>query len=556
MPKNEYRRHFPFKTIRAQQERAIETALNAFESGKKYVVCEMGTGCGKSATGVCISRYLQRSLIANPILDDNGDVVENVGSWFLTTQKVLQEQYLRDFGGPGPTAMKSIKSSTNYTCQMHEDDSDKLSCGEVKKLVVANKVFKMLYAGCQGQCKYSAEKKVFLEAIESVTNYSYFFSDSQYAKQVVPRELLVLDEAHTIEEQLSKFVEISISEKFAKQMLALKMPDSFADIEAAVSWVKTKYLKALQKKVEEYAKLLENMSDASKKIVSVKDYAQKHDVLDKHLCKVRRFISVYRANAWIMNIVPAFGQSQRKIEFKPIEVCEFTHDHLFNFGKKVLMMSATILDIDVFCQSLGLPRDEVEFIRIPSPFDAKNRPIHIVPVGSMSKSKIDETLPKMVEAVRFILDQHPNEKGIIHAVTFKIAKYLVENVGNNRLVTHDSTNRDFILKLHEESDVPSVLVSPSMMEGVDLAGDKSRFQIICKVPFPYLGDLVVQKRMKLQPSWYDYKTVMSTVQAFGRSVRNENDYAVSYVLDSDWLRFYKKNKNMFPLEFIEAIKEG
>ena len=35
-----------------------------------------------------------------------------------------------------------------------------------------------------------------------------------------------------------------------------------------------------------------------------------------------------------------------------------------------------------------------------------------------------------------------------------------------------------------------------MQEGVDLKGDCSRFQVICKIPYPYLGDKWVKARMK------------------------------------------------------------
>jgi len=52
-----------------------------------------------------------------------------------------------------------------------------------------------------------------------------------------------------------------------------------------------------------------------------------------------------------------------------------------------------------------------------------------------------------------------------------------------------------VIKFHETSPHPTVLISPSMMEGVDLADDMSRFQILCKVPFPYLGDAAIKKRM-------------------------------------------------------------
>jgi len=91
------------------------------------------------------------------------------------------------------------------------------------------------------------------------------------------------------------------------------------------------------------------------------------------------------------------------------------------------------------------------------------------------------------------------------------------------------------------------------MEGVDLKDDLSRFQIMCKVPFPYLGDLVVKKRMEKNEKWYPYMTAKSIIQSLGRSIRNETDHAISYILDSDWDRFFSKNRNLFPNEFNTLI---
>ena len=59
MPKYDYACYFPFSKIRNEQKEAIEFAINAYESGKKYVILELGTGVGKSATGITISRYLE-----------------------------------------------------------------------------------------------------------------------------------------------------------------------------------------------------------------------------------------------------------------------------------------------------------------------------------------------------------------------------------------------------------------------------------------------------------------------------------------------------------------
>ena len=213
------------------------------------------------------------------------------------------------------------------------------------------------------------------------------------------------------------------------------------------------------------------------------------------------------------------------------------------------MMSATIVDKNIFCSSLGLDLNDVAYLSIPSPFPIENRPIHYIPVGSMSKSMIDKTLPIMVETVKMLLEKHSNDKGIIHCTNYRIAKYIKENINSDRLLLHDSINRDEVLNIHVNNKDPTVLLSPSMTEGVDLRDDLSRFQIICKVPFPYLGSLVVKKRMEKNEKWYSYMTAKSIIQSLGRSIRNETDHAASYILDSDWERFYKMNRNLFLKEF-------
>ena len=109
-------------------------------------------------------------------------------------------------------------------------------------------------------------------------------------------------------------------------------------------------------------------------------------------------------------------------------------------------------------------------------------------------------------------------------------------------------------KQHIKSKEPTVLLSPSMTEGVGLHGDISRFQIICKVPYPYLGDKLIRKRMNKWKWWYPLQTAKTIVQAVGRSVRSNDDHAVTYILDSDWDYFFKRNKLFFPKGFRDTIQ--
>lgn len=548
MPKHDFVPFFPFSSIRKEQKEAIEFALNAYESGKKYVILELGTGVGKSATGVCIASYMEA--YATPLKNQEDEILS--GTYIVTTQKILQEQYLRDFGSfSGKNLVRSIKSSNNYQCGFYSDQS----CAESKRILT--KLSKQL-AGtefqkhCKMTCPYSLEKQQFIDSPISVTNFPYILAESMYAGKLEPRALLIVDEAHNTESELGKFIEVTFSEKFARDIVKCKPPKS--DSQSTIyDWVCTTYLKALKKHISSLEKSLMKLSND---IEGYGIHSKQYEILDKHICKINRFTEVYKPENWVMNVVsPAFDNKKagKKYEFKPIDVSPYSYETFFKLGGRVLMMSATIVDKEIFCDSLGLRSEDVAFLSIPSPFPVENRPIHYIPAGSMSKSAIDKTLPIMVETVKMLLEKHSNDKGIIHCTNYRIAKYIKENIDSPRLMLHDSTNRDEVLKVHISSNDPTVLLSPSMMEGVDLKDNLSRFQIICKVPFPYLGDLVVKKRMERNEKWYPYMTAKSIIQSLGRSIRNETDHAVSYMIDSDWERFYRLNRQLFPKEFNSLV---
>lgn len=546
---------FPFSKIRDEQRQAIEFALDAYlVEGKRFVILEMGTGCGKSATGITIARYLDANTRVDLLEPDLKGA--DAGAYILTTQKVLQEQYVNDFGPGKKDLLCSIKSSSNFTCNFYKDQN----CGESRRIL--SKLGKQLvgtdfWKCCQQQCPYKLAKQDFIESPISITNFSYFLAETIYAKTLKPRQLLVVDECHNIEAEIGKFIEVTFSEKFAKDVLKCKTPvlkgDEETRAQLVFDWIKKTYQPTVSKHIKRLEKALE--SRFSSGMAGFGEYSKQYEMLDKHVCKVNRFINAFNNENWVMNVVePQPGtRAGRRYEFKPIDVSSYGHDMLYQFGSRVLMMSATVVDRDVFCRTIGLDPSQVAFLRIPSPFPVENRPIHFLPTGKMSMDNIQATLPKMAEVIKMLMDQHANDKGIIHCVNYRVAQYLHENIKSDRLVIHNSENRDKVLNDHIHGPRPTVLLSPSMMEGVDLADDASRFQVLCKVPFPYLGDKVVKKRKSRDPRWYPFQTVKSVIQAMGRSVRNDTDHATSYILDEDWDYFYQRNKALFPSDFSMSI---
>ena len=59
--------------------------------------------------------------------------------------------------------------------------------------------------------------------------------------------------------------------------------------------------------------------------------------------------------------------------------------------KKVVFMSATILNVKLFCEELGIDQDDVDIIRVGSAFDPKKSPIYYTPAGKMNYKSIQST---------------------------------------------------------------------------------------------------------------------------------------------------------------------
>ena len=543
--RHDWEKYFPFTSPRQEQVDAINFALDAYiNQDKRFVICEVGTGGGKSAIGLTVARAVHNHY--------SGNSDYHPGSYFLTTQKILQAQYTKDFGVPRGN-MLSLKSSSNYKCN---GVSKGETCASGQRIMHGSTALDKGTPGwknCMFDCAYKRARRDFINGKEGVTNFAYFLASTQYTDKLKPRNCLIVDEAHNSSLALSKFIEITLTEKFAYETLKLRLPQAATQAQV-VKWIKDVYNPKLKRYVEHVEGVLERYQGLKNKLKEFGKYARLFEQLDKHTCQIARFLTLYNAKNWVMNEVPAYGKAGAKIEFKPIDVAPFSEEFLFNKGKKVLLMSATILNKDGFCELLGIDPKDAAFISIPSPFPAENKPILFSPAGSMAARSINETLPNVAAMVKEILAAHPKDKGIIHAHSYKIAKYIREHVKSSRILIHGSDNRDEILEKHMSSKKSTVLLSPSMSEGIDLKDDASRFQILCKVPYPYLGDRLVKKRMHKWKWWYGLQTAKLIVQSVGRSIRNKDDFAVTYILDGDWQRFYDREHDSFPQDFKDSLQ--
>jgi hypothetical protein len=224
------------------------------------------------------------------------------------------------------------------------------------------------------------------------------------------------------------------------------------------------------------------------------------------------------------------------------------------------MMSATILDSDTFSRGIGLEPDDVKVIHVGSDFPLQNRPIYPLNVAHLNYTELhkDDVKRTIARAIDRIMTQYKDHKGIIHTTSYEQLNFIRENISkeNKRrlLETDPELQRDEIIKEHIDATRPTVLISPSLHLGLDLKDDLSRFQVITKVPYPSLGDRWINEKRKCNENWYKWQTALKLVQGYGRSVRSKDDWATTYVLDSAFGPFVRKNQNILPHWFIQAIQ--
>lgn len=281
---------------------------------------------------------------------------------------------------------------------------------------------------------------------------------------------------------------------------------------------------------------------------------------------------------------------RRSVAFKPVTVSALGQDRLWRHGGKWLLMSATVISADEMLESLGWD-DEKEWrlVKCPSTFPAENRKVIIWPVANMTYKEKEESWPKVVDAVGKVIDQHLGERVLVHSTSYELTRVIVEGISEIREIGGVGEAEDRIALAFGEvrnfrspvfcadnnpsssrpvftytnsadkdsalaaflSSPGAILVAPSMDRGIDLPGDACRAQIICKVPFLNLKDKQVSTRLygggRAGKTWYAVNAIRTIVQMTGRAVRSENDWAVCYVLDSQFVsNLWGMNRRLFP----------
>lgn len=544
--KNDVNKYKP----RKEQREALNFIDQEYKNNKdnKFYLMNLPVGVGKSHLALMIADWYKKNVSRFARID------------IITNSKILQDQYADTY-----SSINDLKGKENYECEAYA-----CSCAQGMEFNRLNKTT------CEA-CPYSAAREGYMNGSVSLTNFYLYILYAIYNQKVMEArnaKVLIVDECHEFDDIMSNFISIKVTESMIKKFKLsneYEMMKSLKKVSTIASYVE--FLRLLN------GELLETVEQMEKGM-SGKDRSA---VTDKRDMRINKVVGGKNTDARMMNLVTDIKQLQLKIEvflkeykdnpnnwvietnynektrqkelsLEPIWASDYLDKYVFSQYDMVFLMSGTILDKNLFCTLNGLDVTKASYYSISSPFPAKNRPIYYMPLGKMSYKSKEDTFKRYVPYIQKLLDKYKNKKGIIHTNSFELSGWIQKSVKDKRLMFHDSSNKDEVLKEHCEGEKATVIVSPSMDTGVSFDNDLARFQIIAKVPYPSLASQKNKMRQVNNPDWYSWKTVCGIIQMTGRPVRSEIDYADTIILDGGFGDVMKHSSHFIP-EWIQlAIK--
>jgi ATP-dependent DNA helicase DinG len=517
----------PMKTIleswsmrsppRASQIQAFEFLEK--HQDKKYFIIEAAVGTGKSIIAKTFADYFKQ-------FDQN--------TFTLTHQKILQKQYSDEFQD-----MFALYGKSNYSC------SNGITCDIGSLSGCTKKTCPAKIALADAQCSSN-----------TIMNYAVALTYFLYKeKSFQPRQLMVLDEAHELDSILTEFNNIEITRKECNEY-GIEYYDS-TNLLAIKPYLIEEYKPAVRGKLKLLEFEYKQYEDDKKKSKRAIELLIKINELTRQIANIDDFIE---CDELILAVNYIITKSELGFKIKMLYGAK-NFKLLEEKAEKFLFLSATILDHNEFCRNLNIPIEETAFISLPSEFPVENRLVHYMPVTKVSYGFEDDFRKTLllINTITDLLTLHENESGVIHTGNFRIAQLIESRLKNK--ISHklfhynpgSGNNRGLVINEFLQSDVPSVIIGPSLSTGLDLKDDLGRFNLIVKLPYSSMADNWVKKRMKLDKSFYSNDCIRSIIQASGRCTRHETDISSTYILDENFSNLLYYNRKSFPPWWIESV---
>lgn len=516
-----------FAQFRLSQWRGIIETIEALDNGVKCVFLSAPTGSGKSAIGATIPQIMDIPYI------------------YCCTTHVLQGQIIDDFHYAA-----LLKGKRNYPTHDNPEEFPTLtaddctmerlplpacpSCvgwkGGIATYIEEKSTPQSHCHHCHFtmNCPYRQAKDIAANSRMAVLNTAYFLAETNYAEEgsmFANRQLVVIDEADTLEKELMGFITVDITAGMRKRLGVSTLPKKTV-ADSWVEWVRDTLLPATLTYLKDNPpvydlfgkpdmKTQRNRGAVSRLRDRLKDLMAPPPLMDDDDPDSEPDPSTtVLSQGWVLEGSSSddLDPYNSTITFKPITVRNYAQDVLWDKADQFILMSATIISPEQMAYDLGLDDGEWAVVEVPSSFPKEQRPVVVRGETTVTHKTTAIAHPIITRQVIEIADQFPDYRILVHSNSYKLTKDIfydgrkVAREGVSRYISYFSpTERQPAIDRYLASD-NGILIAPSLDRGIDLADDLARIIVIAKVPYLSLGDRQVSARLygtgKWGKTWY------------------------------------------------------
>lgn len=540
---------------RDNQVSIVSDVVSAFiDEVKRNVVLVAGVGVGKSLIAAAVSETL---LICSKTRQTTEYTVPP-SAIYCTSTNMLLEQYADSFKKLPEEKFFRIKGAVNYPCNYFRNPktqnfNDKAT-GEDCVIAELSPFEKEKY--CE-TCEYKKAQKLAQTTDNLVTNYAYWITSKLHCGSMKYRPLQVMDESHLLNDTFCSLMTVEISVDLLDRLIKDvtnntngKCEDEIARLILAKNDLSSYNQNNYKEKILGVAKIYATIVKKCEALVVLIPDLKARTKMRKVASRFSRLIGLIK-QLIVKNYEHVLDTTVKDVVLvKPVFINGMMDDLL---AERNLFMSAT-LSPNYVTTTMGLTPTETKFIVAPEVFPAENKPLHFVGKTALNyeKMKNTQTFIDLGEIISMIIEHHSAEKGIIIVPSFYATKMIVQQIPSSvKIFQHlQGSPVSETVSAFKAYKKPSVMISPSIFEGIDLPGLTSEFQIILKCPFPSLGDPRISKIARDYPDIYKEMTLYKILQAIGRSIRSKEDRATTYMMDSAIQNLFNSKFNLWKDRFL------
>ena len=434
-------------------------------------------------------------------------------------------------------------------------------------------------------CSYMMARKEWEKADLLIMNHHLYFTNIASGRSYLPEgDIVIIDEAHSIEDIASEQLGLSLTEAQLVDILqqfnkpgrkknlinSIKRPELKIQVATVLEKItveandyyeslqevvgKDKMVERLREPTGTGSKLVEAMKIFSSLLLDIEEFFEDDEVdkMDFDIAK-SRYNGIFESLKIFIyqnfeNYVYWLEKSGDDIfgnitlMAQPIDISDIMEKEVTSQYDSVFFVSATLSvdkDFSFITKRLGVTNHKT--ISLESPFDYKNQVV--LYVGQYIKDPLHEDYIEQVGIATREIVNHLNGNCLVLFTSYKMMGEIREGLEydiNFPIHSQDESSASEAMARYLDDEDSVLLGTHSFWQGIDLPGDLLRGVVITKLPFRVPDSPPVQARIEsIKASganpFFSYQlpeAVIRFKQGFGRLIRSSQDKGIIAILDS------------------------